>query len=116
MDSRTVLRIRCRSSSEYLGTAEAVGVGSWFDGPAGEPEAAPAGGAEGPPVGGAEGPSNSSSPLGAWEAAREGSDGAIEARSLRGRPRLFAVIMTMVLRSNYPNGLADPLGLELLEL
>ncbi len=97
LDSRTVLRICCRSSSEYLGTEKAAGVGPWFKGPAGEPGAAPAGGAEGPSVGEAEGPSNWSSLLG------------------QGRPRLFAVdmTMTMVLRSDYPNGLADPLGLEL---
>ena len=101
--SRTVLRICCKSFSEYLGILLAVtgalategsveGLAGWSD--------------------------NLSPDLVGWAESRGVMEGAAKERSQRGRPRpRIEVILELISYKNtLLNGLADPLGMEKLEL
>ena len=98
--SRTVLKIRCKSSSVYLGTGGAAAgitaTGKFTPG-------------------GPAGWLNNSSPDsgGGKESGR-----ATEGRSLRRqlRPRTEVILKLIFSKNTLPNGLADPLGMEKLEL
>ena len=101
--SRTVLRIRYKSSLKYLrillAAAGALAMGGFVEDPAGCSD-------------------NSSPDSGGGEESRGATEGAAEERSRRGRPRSWTeVILELISSKNtLPNGLADPLGIEKLEL
>ena len=106
--SRTALKIRCNSSSEYLRTLVAAsGVlameGFVLEGPTGWSDNLSPDSGDG------------KESRGATEGATEG---AIEGCSRRGRPwPRTEVILKLISSKNFlPNGLADPLGMEKLEL
>ena len=100
--SRTVLRIRCKSSSEYLGillaAAGALAMGAFVKGPAGWLD-------------------NLSPNSEGGEESRGATEGAAEQRSRQGRlrPRIEIILELISSKNTLPNELADSLGMEKLE-
>ena len=101
--SRTVLRIRCKLSSEYLGipsvAAGALATGGFVEGPARFSENLLPDSGDGEESGGV-------------------TKGVAEERSQRGRlqTRIKVILELISSKNTLPNGLADPLGMEKLEL
>ena len=101
--SRTVLRIRCKSSSEYLGillaAAGALATGGFVKGSMGWSD-------------------NLSLDLGGGEESGGATKEAAKECSWRGRPwpRTEVILELIFSKNTLPNGLADPLGMEKLEL
>ena len=98
--SRTALKILCKSSSEYLGTLVAVtrvsAIGGFVP----------------------KGPTCWLNNLSPDSGGREKSGGATEGHSQQGHPRPWTeVILELISSKNtLPNGLADPLGMQKLQL
>lgn len=67
LDFKIILKIRYRSSLEYLGTKKAVEIGYWLKRLTGKCKVAPINGSKGHSISRAKGFSNSLSPLGVWE-------------------------------------------------